>query len=78
MYVRLVHPGCCFYEKRREILEEMNANDHWLPLQDMEALLDIAFEMPWDDKILAESAFIRYINQRNQKTRGTTDEDYKP
>ena len=45
----------------------MNANDHWLPLQDMEALLDIAFEMPWDDKILAESAFIRYINSKKPK-----------
>ena len=75
MYVRLVHPGCCFYEKRREILEEMNAHDHWLPLQDMEALLDIAFEMPWDDKNLAESSFIRYITERNQKTGGTNHEN---
>ncbi len=78
MYVRLVHPGCCFYDKRREILEEMNAYDHWLPLVDMETLLDIAWEMPWDDKILAESSFIRYITQRNQKTRGTTHEDDNP
>lgn len=77
-YIRLVHPGCCFYDKRREILEEMNAYDHWLPLVDMETLLDIAWEMPWDDKILAESAFIRYITQRNQKTRGTTHEDDNP
>ena len=77
MYVRLVHPDCCYYEKRREILEEMNANDHWLPLVDMEALLDIAYEMPWDDKILAESSFIRYITQRNQITRGT-HENNKP
>ena len=78
MYVRLVHPGCCYYEKRKEILEEMDANDHWLLRVDMEALLDIAFEMPWDDKLLAESSFIRYITQRNQKTRGTADENNNP
>lgn len=77
MYVRLVHPGCCYYEKRREILEEMDANDHWLPLAEIETLLDIAWEMPWDDKILAESAFIRYITQRNHNG-GTNHEDYKP
>jgi hypothetical protein len=77
MYVRLVHPGCCYYEKRREILEEMDANDHWLPLADIETLLDIAWEMPWDDKILAESAFIRYIRQRNHNG-GTNHEDNKP
>jgi len=75
MYVRLVHPGCCYYEKRREILEEMNANDHWLPLQNIEPLLDIAWEMPWDDKILAESSFIRYITQRNHNNGGTTNEN---
>lgn len=77
MYVRLVHPDCCYYEKRKEILEEMDANDHWLPLQDIETLLDIAWEMPWDDKILAESAFIRYIRQRNYNG-GTNNEDHKP
>ena len=78
MYIRLVHPGCCYYQKKKEILDKMNANDHWLPLADIEPLLDIAFEMPWDNKVLAESSFIRYITQRNQKTRGTTDEDDKP
>jgi len=77
MYVRMVHPGCCYYEKRREILEEMDANDHWLPLAEIETFLDIAWEMPWDDKILAESAFIRYITQRNHNG-GTNHEDYKP
>ena len=75
MYVRLVHPGCCYYEKRREILEEMDANDHWLPLAEIETLIDIAWEMPWDDKILAESAFIRYITQRNHNNGGTTNEN---
>ena len=78
MYVRLVHPGCCYYEKRKEILEEMECLMIIGSLADMEALLDIAWEMPWDDKLLAESAFIRYITQRNQKTRGTTDENFKP
>lgn len=73
MYIRLVHPGCCYYEKRRETLEEMQANDHWLPVIDMESLLDIAMEMPWDDKNLAESQFIRYINERNQHKRGTNE-----
>ena len=53
----------------------MDANDHWLPLQDIEPLLDIAWEMPWDDKILAESAFIRYITQRNHNNGGTTNEN---
>ena len=77
IYVRLVHPGCCYYEKRKEILEEMDANDHWLPLAEIETLLDIAWEMPWDDKILAESAFIRYITQRNHNG-GTNHEDNKP
>ena len=75
MYVRMVHPGCCYYEKRREILEEMDANDHWLPLHNIEPLLDIAWEMPWDDKILAESSFIRYITQRNHNNGGTTNEN---
>lgn len=75
MYVRMVHPGCCYYEKRREILEEMDANDHWLPLAEIETLLDIAWEMPWDDKILAESAFIRYITQRNHNNGGTNNEN---
>lgn len=75
MYIRLVHPGCCYYEKRRETLEEMQASDHWLPVIDMESLLDIAWEMPWDDKNLAESQFIRYINERNQHTRGTNEND---
>ena len=73
MYIRLVHPGCCYYEKRRELLEEMQANDHWLPVIDMESLLEIAWEMPWDNKNLAESQFIRYINERNHQTRGTNE-----
>ena len=71
MYIRIVHPDCCYYEKKREILEEMDANDHWLPLIDIESLLEIAFEMPWDSKRLAKSAFLHYINERNQQTRGT-------
>jgi hypothetical protein len=57
MYIRIVHPDCCYYEKKREILEEMDAND---------------LEMPWDSKRLAKSAFLHYINERNQQTRGTT------
>jgi hypothetical protein len=52
----------------------MDANDHWLPLAEIETLLDIAWEMPWDDKILAESAFIRYITQRNHNG-GTNNEN---
>ena len=71
LFIRLVHPDCCYYEKKKEILDLMNANDHWLPLAEIEGFLDIAFEMPWDDKDLAKSEFLRYIKQRNQKTRGT-------
>jgi hypothetical protein len=66
LYIRIVHPDCCYYKKKRQLLEDINAYDHWLPLVDMETLLDIAFEMPWDNKNLAESAFIRYIIERNQ------------
>ena len=73
MYIRLVHPGCCYYEKSKELLESMDASDHWLPLQDLETFLDIAFEMPWDKENLAKSSFIRYIKQRNQKQRGTNE-----
>ena len=66
LYIRLVHPNCCYYKSKRQLLEDINANDHWLPLIDIETLLDIAWEMPWDSKNLAESAFIRYITERNQ------------
>jgi len=73
LYLRLTHKDCCYYDKKRELLEEINALDHWLPLEDVEALLDIAFEFPWDDKDLAERSFIRYIANRNlhNEERGT-------
>ena len=74
-FIRLVHPGCCYYEKQKEILELMNASDHWLPLADMEAFLDIVEEMLWDDKVLAESSYIRYIKQRNNITGGNNHEN---
>ena len=78
LFIRLVHPDCCYYQKRREILDDIDANDHWLPLHDIEPLLDIALEMAWDDKKLAESAFIRYITQRNHINGGTNNENNKP
>lgn len=77
MSVRLVHSDCCYYEKRMEILEEMDANDHWLPLAEIETLLDIAWEMPWDNHNVAENKFLHYIEQRNHNG-GTNHEDYKP
>lgn len=75
LYIRLTHPNCCYYDKRRELIEELGANDHWLPLEDIEPLLDIAFEMPWTDRDIAIRSFLRYINNRKQQSSEVLNEN---
>ena len=52
--IRVAHKHCAYYDTQKDKLDQENLFDRWLPLSDLENLLDLALDMDWDNKYDAE------------------------
>lgn len=55
--IRIAHKDCCYYNTQLEELTIKNLFDRWLPLRDLDQLIELALEMSWDNVFDAEIKF---------------------
>jgi hypothetical protein len=65
--IRVVHKNCCYYNTQFEELELQNLYDRWLPLAELEELIPMALDMPWDNVFDAELELIDILHRTKEE-----------
>jgi len=61
--IRLAHRDCCYYNTQFNELELENLFDRWLPLAELQELIPMALDMPWDNVFDAELILLDIVNK---------------